>query len=126
MTKELFRQDAYLRETTATVVAVGDQGVELDRTVFYPLGGGQAGDSGVLVLADGSTLVAVASQSRPAGGYLLQFGVIAQAGHVGYVTVQGQGASASAEYRRLLALFQHARWIEDDAQASGAPLLASR
>jgi misacylated tRNA(Ala) deacylase len=56
MTQELFRQDAYLRETPAAVVSVGEQGVVLDRTVFYPLGGGQAGDSGVLVLADGSLL----------------------------------------------------------------------
>jgi misacylated tRNA(Ala) deacylase len=37
------------------VTAVHDDGVELDRTVFYPLGGGQAGDSGTLRLADGST-----------------------------------------------------------------------
>jgi misacylated tRNA(Ala) deacylase len=56
MTQELFRQDAYLRETPAAIVAVGEQGVVLDRTVFYPLGGGQAGDAGVLVLADGRTL----------------------------------------------------------------------
>ena len=56
MTQELFRQDAYLRETPATVVAVGEQGVVLDRTVFYPLGGGQAGDAGWLVLADGREL----------------------------------------------------------------------
>jgi misacylated tRNA(Ala) deacylase len=56
MTKELFRQDAYLRETCAGIVAVGQQGIVLDRTVFYPLGGGQAGDAGVLLLADGSSL----------------------------------------------------------------------
>jgi misacylated tRNA(Ala) deacylase len=52
-TEEIFRGDAYLRECTATVVAVDGQGIVLDRTVFYPQGGGQAGDAGVLVLADG-------------------------------------------------------------------------
>lgn len=56
MTQELFRQDAYLRETPATVVSANEQGIVLDRTVFYPLGGGQAGDAGMLVLADGSAL----------------------------------------------------------------------
>jgi misacylated tRNA(Ala) deacylase len=35
------------------VLAAGPNGIELDRTVFYPLGGGQAGDSGTLVRASG-------------------------------------------------------------------------
>jgi misacylated tRNA(Ala) deacylase len=56
MTQDLFREDAYLRECAATVMSNGEQGIVLDRTVFYPLGGGQAGDAGVLVLADGSEL----------------------------------------------------------------------
>jgi misacylated tRNA(Ala) deacylase len=56
MTQELFREDAYLQECPATVLAVGEQGIVLGRTVFYPLGGGQAGDSGVLELAGGGTL----------------------------------------------------------------------
>jgi misacylated tRNA(Ala) deacylase len=53
MTQELFRDDAYLRECSASVLRADESGIALDRTVFYPLGGGQAGDSGVLVLADG-------------------------------------------------------------------------
>jgi misacylated tRNA(Ala) deacylase len=56
MTQDLFRQDAYLQECSATVLAIGEQGIVLDRTVFYPLGGGQAGDSGVLVLPGGREL----------------------------------------------------------------------
>ena len=51
MTVELFREDAYLRECDASVVAVDDGAVVLDRTVFYPLGGGQPGDTGTLSCA---------------------------------------------------------------------------
>jgi len=57
MTEEVFRDDAYARSCEATVVAVNERGgVILDRTVFYPTGGGQPGDSGVLRLADGGAL----------------------------------------------------------------------
>jgi misacylated tRNA(Ala) deacylase len=53
MTEELFREDATLLSCEATVVAVDETGIVLDRSVFYPLGGGQAGDAGELLLADG-------------------------------------------------------------------------
>ena len=46
MTEELFRDDAYLKSCEATVTKVDDQGIRLDRTVFYPMGGGQPGDAG--------------------------------------------------------------------------------
>jgi misacylated tRNA(Ala) deacylase len=59
MTEELFRDDAYRRETGAAVVACDERGIVLDRTIFYPRGGGQAGDSGVLARADGSTVAIV-------------------------------------------------------------------
>jgi misacylated tRNA(Ala) deacylase len=55
-THALFREDAYLTECDATVTAIDEQGVHLDRTVFYPLGGGQAGDAGTLMLPDGSVI----------------------------------------------------------------------
>lgn len=48
MTEELFATDAYARSCEATVEEAGDEGVVLDRTVFYARGGGQPGDTGVL------------------------------------------------------------------------------
>jgi misacylated tRNA(Ala) deacylase len=55
-TEELFRDDGYLRDCTATITQIDAAGIRLDRTVFYPMGGGQPGDSGVLTRADGRTV----------------------------------------------------------------------
>ena len=59
----LFREDAYARSCEATVTAVDEKGIRLDRTVFYPMGGGQPGDAGLLRRADGST-VAIADARK--------------------------------------------------------------
>ncbi|MEN9775553.1 MAG: hypothetical protein RL322_2623 [Pseudomonadota bacterium] len=52
----LFRDDAYLQHCEARVIALGERGVELDRTVCYPMGGGQPGDTGQMRLPDGRAL----------------------------------------------------------------------
>lgn len=58
MTEELFRKDAYLTICESRISEVReDGGIILDRTIFYPTGGGQAGDSGYLELADGQQVV---------------------------------------------------------------------
>ena len=57
MTEELAPRDAYLRECPAAVVAVAPGGVILDRTVFYPRGGGQPGDTGLLEWEGGRAVV---------------------------------------------------------------------
>lgn len=54
MTEELFREDAYLKSCEASVAAVDDDALVLDRTIFYPMGGGQPGDSGTLSWDGGS------------------------------------------------------------------------
>ena len=61
MTQALFRQDAYLAQTTARVLEAfpaGDKpaSVVMDRTLFYAQGGGQPGDSGVLEIAGSAPL----------------------------------------------------------------------
>jgi misacylated tRNA(Ala) deacylase len=48
MTEELFRRDSYIRECDAEVTAIDGRAVAVNRTVFYPLGGGQPGDTGTM------------------------------------------------------------------------------
>ncbi|MFG6446695.1 alanyl-tRNA editing protein [Roseateles sp. BYS180W] len=69
-TQDLFREDAQLRECSATVLRVDERGILLDRTVFYPQGGGQAGDAGVLRLADGRQ-IGIADTRKGEGGEIL-------------------------------------------------------
>lgn len=57
MTDELFRKDSYLKDCDAEVVAVTDRAVVVDRTVFYPLGGGQPGDTGSMSWSAGSASI---------------------------------------------------------------------
>jgi misacylated tRNA(Ala) deacylase len=56
MTIELFREDATLLHCEARITTIDAAGIGLDRSVFYPQGGGQAGDAGVLRLPDGRAL----------------------------------------------------------------------
>lgn len=67
MTRELFREDSYLKTCAATAVATGSDWVVLDSTVFYPMGGGQPGDGGALVLADGTRLPVIDTRKGEAG-----------------------------------------------------------
>jgi misacylated tRNA(Ala) deacylase len=77
MVEELFRQDAYLKEAEATVTSLEERGVRLDRSIFYPTGGGQPGDTGSLrwdggearivdaVKADGADVLHVLAPDAP-------------------------------------------------------------
>jgi misacylated tRNA(Ala) deacylase len=71
MTDLLFRDDAYLKIATAQVVAGHDKGFELDRTVFYPLGGGQPGDVGTLTRANGQRIQIVDTRKGTSGDSVL-------------------------------------------------------
>lgn len=53
----IFRDDAYARSCTATVTAIDERGIRLDRTVFYANSGGQPGDTGVLRYPGGAVTI---------------------------------------------------------------------
>lgn len=69
----LFRNDAYLKQATATVVAITEEGdVVLDQTLFYPLGGGQPGDRGSISCSGKADAVVVDTRnSKEVPGQIL-------------------------------------------------------
>jgi len=69
-TEPLFQGNAYLKECEARVLECIAEGIVLDRTVFYPLGGGQPGDSGWLRTADGRSARIVDTRKGDAGRIL--------------------------------------------------------
>jgi len=83
VTDPLFRDQPYLREAEASIVSIDAQGIRVDRTVFYPRGGGQAGDRGTLVLEDGAA-IAIADTVK------------GEAGEIVHVPSAGQEAALAA------------------------------
>ena len=70
MTEAIFREAPYERENPAVVAGVDERGIRLDRTVFYPRGGGQAGDTGSIALADGRA-IAIADTVKGEGAEIV-------------------------------------------------------
>ncbi len=67
MTEHLYGADAYAQSCEAVVTAAGPAGIELDRTVFYPRGGGQPGDTGRLTWPGGEAEIVDAIKGEAAG-----------------------------------------------------------
>ena len=72
MTEALYTTDSYLKEFTASITAVNsdDKSVTLDRTAFYPGGGGQLPDAGELIV-DGNTYTV--KRAKKQGNDILHF-----------------------------------------------------
>jgi len=96
-TAELFRDDATLASCQARITAVTEAGIELDRTVFYPQGGGQAGDAGQLLRADGQCLAIADTRKGQAPGQILH---LPEAGQNLGGWVPGQVVQARLDWAR--------------------------
>ena len=77
MSEPIYREAPYQRENEAHVTGVGGAGVRLDRTVFYPRGGGQAGDAGTLELGAGRAVLIV-DAVKGEGGEILHVPAVGQ------------------------------------------------
>jgi misacylated tRNA(Ala) deacylase len=99
MTEELFREDARLEACEAMVVAVEEAGVVLDRTVFYPQGGGQAGDAGQLHLSDGRALVIVDTRKGAVPGSIVHVPALDQR-ELALALRPGQRVTAAIDWTR--------------------------
>lgn len=55
-TRKAYYDDSYQKTLAATVTAVDGEWIEMDRTIFYPQGGGQPGDTGVVKADDGRSV----------------------------------------------------------------------
>ena len=83
MTEELFRSDAYLRECAAVVIAVNENRLQLDKTIFYPEGGGQPGDIGWMIRAAGSEVPIVDTQYHSSEGLIHLMGEVGSLPFIG-------------------------------------------
>jgi misacylated tRNA(Ala) deacylase len=100
-TELLFRDDAYARSIEARVTALSDRGIELDRTVFYPAGGGQVGDTGWLHRADGLALRIVDTRKGELADQVLH---VPEAGSAGLAV--GDLVRAEIDWERRYALMR--------------------
>jgi misacylated tRNA(Ala) deacylase len=97
MTEKVFEADAYRRSVAATVVEVNAAGIVLDRTVFYPLGGGQPGDCGILETADGRR-IAIIDTRKGEGGAIVHVPV-----DTAHPLTVGDGVTAVLDWERRYA-----------------------
>jgi misacylated tRNA(Ala) deacylase len=100
-TELLFRDDAYLKSAAARVVAVSDRGIELDRTVFYPMGGGQQGDAGLIRRDRGEPLSVIDTRKGEPEGSVLH--VLAPGSTLPEV---GESVSLEIDWSRRYALMR--------------------
>lgn len=105
MTEALFRDDAYRRDCRAVVTAVDERGIQLDRTVFYPRSGGQAGDAGRILRPDGRAIAIADTVKGEAPGEILHVPAPGQDAFTGLAA--GEAVSAAIDWERR---YRHMRF----------------
>ena len=102
VTEAIFREDAYRRDAEAVVLTVNDRGgVILDRTIFYATSGGQPGDTGAFVRADGSRVAIAATVTGETKDEIIHVPATGEG-----VPVVGERINLSIDWERRLKLMR--------------------
>jgi len=120
MTERIFHKNAYARLCDAIIVSSAEGRVVLDRTVFYPLGGGQPGDSGELVLAD-DTRIAVVNTVKGDGDEIVH--ILADDA---IEPVVGSRVTAAIDWPRRYMLMRYHTCLHLLCAVVGAPVTGGR
>jgi misacylated tRNA(Ala) deacylase len=100
-TIRLFEADAYLTEAEGQIVSVSEQGIRLDRTLFYANSGGQPGDTGVLLLNDGQPIEIADANYAPG-----RITIVHMAKSLPHASAAGQPVKMKIDWQRR---YQHMR-----------------
>lgn len=97
----LFRDNAYLKSAEAKVLAVNERGIFLDRTVFYATSGGQPGDTGTLICADGARIAITGTITGETKDEIIH--LVAEGAHL---PAEGQVVTVEIDWERRLKLMR--------------------
>jgi misacylated tRNA(Ala) deacylase len=125
MTDELFLGDAYLREFRARVVRLDGREVTLDRTAFFPGGGGQPADKGSLGI--GPVRASVVDARRESGnvGHVLDTAIPDTVRHL-EGTLDWERRYAHMRYHTALHVLSGVIWRFFEAKVTGGQMRTDR
>jgi Ser-tRNA(Ala) deacylase AlaX len=127
MTTLLYLEDQYLKTCTATVAFVADDAVVLDRTILYPLGGGQASDTGTIISGSQSWPITLARRHGDDGAHLATGAAAAlHAADTGTVHLDWDRRYPMMKYHTALHLLSHVAHERYGAGITGNDITTER
>lgn len=127
MTTRLYAQDPYLKTAEATVTAITPEALEFDKTIFYPQGGGQASDSGILEMKGDQRTIAKAVSDHGSILHLVEGGTEGlSVGDTVQISIDWNRRYAMMKYHTALHILSQVAYGAYDAGTTGNDISSER